>query len=338
METRANHIIIGLFTLGVTVGAFAFVWWFGGSFGSSSRNNYRVVFEDSVSGLTAGSTVLFNGITVGEVTKLQFSTIDPGKTEAVIAVNPQVPVRQDTKVRLEYAGLTGVASVMLEGGAPDAPALTAASDGGPPMLAALPGQMQNLMDQAKKMLARADGIMFNVEKFVDESRPQLTEAVGNIRTFSEGLAQIDPDKVRRIVDNAAAFSDVLARNTDNVDAMVADARSMIGRLNEASAKIDGVLSKASGLLGDGTSSGLFDEVKKTAESIRILSENLDKRTASLSSDMSKFTGQGLRDLSGLISSSRETLSGVDRVVRSLEQNPQRFLFGGGGVPEYAPAR
>lgn len=338
METRANHIIIGVFTLAVTAGAFAFVWWFGGSFGSTSRHNFRVVFADSVSGLTAGSTVLFNGITVGEVTKLQFSTVDPGKTEAVIAVDPQVPVRQDTKVRLEYAGLTGVASVMLEGGEPSAPALAEAPDGGPPVLSAMPGQMQNVLEQAKQMMARADGILFQVEKFVDESRPQLTESVGNIRTFSEGLAQIDPDKVRRIVDNAATFSDALARNTQNIDAIVADARSMIGRLNEASAKIDGVLSKASGLLGDGTSSGVFDEVKKTAESIRILSENLDKRTAALSNDMSQFTGKGLRDLSGLIDSGRETLAGVDRVVRNLEQNPQRFIFGGGGVPEYTPAR
>src|ERR1044071_7886273 len=104
METRANHIIIGLFTLGVTFAAFLFVWWFGGSFGASSRHNYRIVFEDSVSGLTAGSTVMFNGITVGEVTKLGFSTVDPGKTEATIAINPTVPVRQDTKARLESAG------------------------------------------------------------------------------------------------------------------------------------------------------------------------------------------------------------------------------------------
>ncbi len=337
METRANHIIIGLFTLAVTAGAFAFVWWFGGNF-EGARTTYRVVFSDSVSGLTRGSVVLFNGLGVGEVTDLGFSPTEPGKMNATIAVNSQVPVRQDTKAKLEYSGLTGVASVMLEGGKPDAPQLAAAPDGGPPVLVAIPSEMQNLMDAARKMLARADGIMFNVEQFVEEAKPKLTNSVTNIRTFSEGLAQIDPDKVRRIVDNAATFSDALARNTENVDGLVADARQMIGRLNEASVRVDSVLKKADGLLGDGTNAGVFDEVKKTAELIRILAENLDKRTASLSSDMSDFTGRGLRDLSGLIASGRETLSGVDRVVRNLEQNPQRFLFGGGGVPEYSRPR
>jgi len=337
METRANHIIIGLFTLLVTAGAFAFVWWFGGNF-NTNRETYRVVFSDSVSGLTPGSMVLFNGLSVGEVKSLVLSPTDPGKMIATIAVNGDVPVRQDTKVRLEYAGLTGVASVMLEGGKADAPALAAAPDGGAPLIIAEPGQMQNIMDAAKKMLTRADGILFQVERFVDESKPQLTEAVGNIRTFSEGLSQIDPEKVRQIVDNATTFSDALARNSQSIDLIVADARQMIARLNEASTRVDGVLAKADSLLGNGQDSGVFDEVRKTAESIRVLAENLDKRTASLSSDMSSFTGQGLRDLSGLIASGRETLASVDRVVRNLEQNPQRFLFGGGGVPDYTRSR
>jgi phospholipid/cholesterol/gamma-HCH transport system substrate-binding protein len=322
----------------VTFGAFVFVWWFGGNFGAADRVAYRVVFTDSVAGLTEGSTVLFNGLGVGEVTGLGFSASEPGRTFATLAVNSNVPVRTDTKARLEYSGLTGVASVMLEGGKADAPALAAAEDGGPPVITAMPSQMQNLMDGARKLMARADGILFQVEQFVTTAKPELEASVANIRTFSEGLSQIDPEKVRRIVDNAAEFSEVLARNTDNVDAMVADARVMIGRLNEASARVDGVLAKADSLLGNGEQSGVFEEVRKTAESIRILAENLDKRTASLSSDMSQFTGKGLRDLSGLIRSGQETLANVDRVVKNLESNPQRFLFGGGGVPEYSPTR
>ncbi len=337
METRANHIIIGLFTLIVTVSAFAFVWWFGGNF-EGSRTAYRVVFSDSIAGLTRGSSVLFNGLGVGEVTEIGFSAAEPGKMFATINVNEQVPVRQDTKARLEYSGLTGVASVMLEGGKGDAPALPAAEDGGAPVITAMPGQMQNLMDAAQKMLARADGVMFQVEQFVDTAKPQLEASVSNIKTFSEGLSAVEPEKVKQIVDNAVTFSDALARNSENVDAMIADARVMIEQLKGASARVDGVLAKADGLLGDGENSGVFDEVKKTAESIRILAENLDKRTASLSGDMSQFTGQGLRDLSGLIASGRETLANVDRVVRNLENNPQRFIFGGGGVPEYSPSR
>ena len=120
METRANHFLIGLFTLAVMFGGFGFVWWFSGKSDASNRTTYRVVFEGSVSGLVRGSTVLFNGLNVGEVTGIDFAPAEPGKIYSTIAVNQTVPVRADTKAQLEYQGLTGVASIMLQGGKADA--------------------------------------------------------------------------------------------------------------------------------------------------------------------------------------------------------------------------
>ena len=45
METRANYILIGLFTLAVVVGAFGFVYWFTNTSGAGLRTTYRVVFQ-----------------------------------------------------------------------------------------------------------------------------------------------------------------------------------------------------------------------------------------------------------------------------------------------------
>ncbi len=152
------------------------------------------------------------------------------------------------------------------------------------------------------------------------------------------VAAVDPEKIRKVVDNATLFSETLARNGPSVDEIVSDARELSDRLNKASVRVDGILQRANSLLGEGQNAGVFDEVREAAKSIRALSDNLDKRTASLSGDITKFTGTGLRDLSGLIANGRETLAGVDRVVRELERNPQRFLFGGGGVSDYSPRR
>jgi hypothetical protein len=52
---------------------------------------------------------------VGEVTDLRL-TDNPGQVAAMLAVNQATPVRADTRVTLEYAGLTGIASVSLKGG------------------------------------------------------------------------------------------------------------------------------------------------------------------------------------------------------------------------------
>ena len=77
METRANYALIGAFTLAVIVAAFGFVFWFSGGDKSQRRQPVRVVFSGSVSGLSKGSFVLFNGLRVGEVTDVGFVPDDP---------------------------------------------------------------------------------------------------------------------------------------------------------------------------------------------------------------------------------------------------------------------
>src|ERR1700740_3116505 len=95
-ETRANYVLIGLFTLAVIAGAFGFVLWFSTAGGAGERTNYRVVFDGSVSGLNTGASVLFNGIRVGEVTGLALDPASPRAVVAMVSVDKAVAVRKDT--------------------------------------------------------------------------------------------------------------------------------------------------------------------------------------------------------------------------------------------------
>ena len=117
METRANYVVTGAFTLAVIAGVFGFIFWFQNTGSGGERASYRVVFTGSVSGLRTGASVLFNGIRVGEVSGLALDAHDPRKVVATISVERAVPVRADTKVALAYQGLTGLAEVALTGGA-----------------------------------------------------------------------------------------------------------------------------------------------------------------------------------------------------------------------------
>src|SRR5258708_36739079 len=83
METRANYVLIGLFTLAVILGGFGFVYWFNTIGPAGDRAPYRIVFEGSVSGLRTGASVLFNGIRGGEFTALR---LDPATPPAVVAM------------------------------------------------------------------------------------------------------------------------------------------------------------------------------------------------------------------------------------------------------------
>ena len=115
METKANYALIGAFTLSVIAAAFGFVFWFSGGDKPSNRKVFRIVFSSSVTGLSRGAYVLFNGLRVGEVTKIDLAD-NPSFVYALVELDPRTPVKTDTRARLEYQGLTGVASVALTGG------------------------------------------------------------------------------------------------------------------------------------------------------------------------------------------------------------------------------
>src|ERR1700745_81245 len=100
METKASYIVTGAFTLAVIAGVFGFLYWVQNGTGGGERSVYRVVFAGSVSGLRPGAAVLFDGMRVGEVTRLALDPADPRRVEALIALDRATPVRADTKVTL----------------------------------------------------------------------------------------------------------------------------------------------------------------------------------------------------------------------------------------------
>jgi phospholipid/cholesterol/gamma-HCH transport system substrate-binding protein len=198
METRARYALIGLFMLAALVASFGFVYWLENAGGFGERETYRVRFQSPVSGLLVGSAVLFDGIKVGEVTDLALDAAEPGRVTATVAVVRGTPIRADTEVNVEFQGLTGGAAVALKGGSAGAPAVTA-NDGGVPLLIAPASAGQDWGELARQVLRRVDGIL------VDNAEP-VKSLIGNLDTFSQ----------------------VLARNSDRIDGILAGLERMTG--------------------------------------------------------------------------------------------------------------
>jgi phospholipid/cholesterol/gamma-HCH transport system substrate-binding protein len=193
METRAPFVVVGAFVLAAIAAVFGFVYWLHNTGGLGPRATYHVQFDGSVPGLLVGAAVLFNGIRVGEVTDLGLAPDNPRRVNATISVSSTTPVRSDTKVGLEFQGLTGVPVIALEGGK-----LLMNSDE-VPTLVAEPGAGQGMTQAARDALRRVDSVLA-------ENAEPLKNTIANLQVFSEGLA----------------------RNTGKLDGIVAGLEKMTG--------------------------------------------------------------------------------------------------------------
>jgi len=176
METRAPFIIVGAFVLAAVGAVFGFVFWLHNTAGTGSRTVHHVQFNGPVSGLLVGAAVLFDGIRVGEITHLSLVADKPQQVDATIAVTSGTPVHADTKVGLDFQGLTGVPVIALEGGKQTGVSTATQT------LVADPAAGQSMTQAARNALLRVDSVL------ADNAEP-LKSTIANLKIFSAGLAK-----------------------------------------------------------------------------------------------------------------------------------------------------
>ncbi|RVU20695.1 MlaD family protein [Methylobacterium oryzihabitans] len=360
METRANNLLIGAFTLLVIVLGFAFAFWLGGRASNQARLPVRIVFSGGVGGLAKGSVVTFNGIRVGEVTDVQLLPQDPRRVMALAALDPTTPLRADTRARLDMAMLTGIASISLVGGSADAPPLAANANDPLPTIFADASDIQDLMQSARAIAQRADDMLQRLDRVVAGNEGAINRTLANVETFSKTLSDsapaldalvkaVDGRKLGSLIDNADRFSAALAAaSPDGAPAPPPPpphARSLAAKLNASADRIDAVLKGAQSFLGSASGEqgrSAFTDIQEAAVSVRdagrafrLMSENLDKRTATLATSVSRLSGAGRREVQTLSTDGQRTLSTLNSAVRSIERDPSQVIFGGKpSLPEY----
>ncbi|MBA3486615.1 MAG: MCE family protein, partial [Lysobacter sp.] len=123
METKANYVLIGVFTLVVSLFLLLFALWAAKYSSERSWRAYMVIFNEPVTGLSEGSSVQYNGISVGTVQKLRLSRDDPRSVIALLRLQADAPVKTDTRAKISMTSLTGSPIIQLTGGSPESPAL-----------------------------------------------------------------------------------------------------------------------------------------------------------------------------------------------------------------------
>jgi phospholipid/cholesterol/gamma-HCH transport system substrate-binding protein len=342
METRANYALIGLFTLAVFAGMLGFVYWFASGRSDGQKASYRIVFTGSVSGLSRGSIVRFNGLRVGEVTAIDLVPSDPSRVMAIIEIDQKTPVKVDTRARLEYQGLTGQASVQLSGGTSEAPALTA-PDGGRPVIFADRSDFQDLLETAQRIAGRADSVLTSIEKVVTENQASISSTIRGVEVFAKALADnsagigaflanvgevsqrasslsarletlsvtaeellrsVDARSVNRTIANVESFTQALADNRTNIDGILGDGAVLAKRLSESTVRLDSALAE-------------IEKLAKAVDGEKIgrTVDNIDKFAGALGG-ATDTVNKVLRDVSIVTENLRSAAPKVDQVLQA----------------------
>src|SRR5271155_1538537 len=319
METRANYVLIGAFTLAAVVGAFLFVMWIAGYGSSGSHRSYQVVFGGSVSGLSNGANVSFNGIKVGEVTHLTFSRSDPHQVVADIDVNADAPIDRNTRARLETQGLTGGAVVALLGGATAGSPLVGQNGRPPVIYAGQSVQLQDIIDNVAALSTKATSVLDDADKIIADNAPTIHSALANIDQFSKALADnssgVDAalKSVGEIGKQIGPLAARLQTLSDDADRLVQSidtdqVRAIVDNVQSLSAKGVSVVDRADKLLADHS-----DSIHSTLQSADVFAKTLADNAPNVD-----VTLKNLAEIS-------KTVQPVVAQIQTLSENANRLI-------------
>ena len=346
METRANYVIVGIFTLAAILAAFAFVYWTAAIGDKGETTLLRVRIPGSASGLGRGSFVLFNGVKVGDVKRVYIDVDNPTVAIADTEIDRLTPITKSTQADIGLAGLTGQANIELKGADPKETKLLdqAEKEGKVAEIVANPSAVTNLLQTAQNIFTRADKVLTELEGFTKDVRGPLTQTVQNAQTFSDALAK-NADGIDKFLSSVSALSDELkgvsgkldgtlkaaegllnAVDKDKIKSIVANVDTVTANLKETSTQLDGVIKNVDTAVGsvndfakqtqgtlakvDGVLDGIDPaQVRAALANIQKASENADKAAADIAKVTDKFADRA---------------DDIDQTIKDARQLTQRL--------------
>lgn len=310
METRANYVLIGAFTIVVTVFGLLFALWAAKYSSDRSFQRYYVVFNEPVTGLTEGGSVQYNGISVGTIEALSLNPQDPRQVRALLKLDANAPVKVDTRAKLSQAGITGSPFIQLTGGSPNARPLVGSNGDDIPVILTEPSALQNIADTASRLVERLDQVLSpkNVQ--------HIEKTLANIENMTAALGGENGQKedLRAMIVNARQASEQLAATLKTTNRAMDDIdRQVIAQLPALMQRLD-------------TTLGRLDSAAGGADAI------LNENRAAINS----FANDGLAQLGPTLAELRALIRDLRRVTDGLGGGPARYLLGRDAPKEFEP--
>ncbi len=312
METRANHIWVGIVTL-LLLGALAafFVWL--AQINSGSEKQYDIFFKQSVEGLAKGSTVTFSGVPAGQVAEIVLWQKNPEFVRVRIKIDEQIPILQGTTATV-LGSFTGVSTIQLAGAVKNAPPIADAGPEGVPVIPTRPGGLGELLNNAPLLLER-------------------------LATLTERMSQVLSDNNLKSIEGILANSDTvsgnLARSTPQLEAAMGDLRGTLRQASQSLAAFERIAGSTQALV-DEEGRSIATDLRETLAAARQATAALETTVGRANAPMAQIDQRTLPEAEAALRELRATTRSLRELTDKLNQQGASALIGSPPLPDYKP--
>jgi phospholipid/cholesterol/gamma-HCH transport system substrate-binding protein len=300
MERNANYALVGLASTILITALIIFVVWLAQFSLNRDFDEYDIVFKGPVRGLSQGGEVHFNGIKVGEVTRIGLDKRDPTLVIARAKVTSDVPIRVDSYATLEPQGITGVNYVQITAGTPSKRLLKDTVPRGQ-----VP-RIRSERDALSDLLAGGGNVVSRAVEALDRVNRVLSDE--NIKRFNGAMSDIE-----------AVTAELRERK-----ALIADAQRTLQSADQAARQIRELAASGNTLVntdGKRTMAKLGD----AATQIEAAAQDLRSMMGKLEGPTGDFASNGLPQLTAAIGSLQQATDNLDRVLSEVQQDPRGLV-------------
>ena len=274
--------------------AFALAWL---SYDYLSYKRYQLVIQQSVSGLTTGAPVEFNGVVVGSVFKISFEPHHPNKIRVLLKVKNTTPITQGTLANLEISEV-----------------ITEKFTGFPYIFVALSDSGQNMNPLKIKGLENYATIpMMSQTDHAGKKNTALTRISHSLERSHSLLEPLFSDEniesLKQLAYSLKQVTNILSANSEKLNTILVNSAS-------ASKHVEPFL-----ISGNNAMDMLNTEVKPFLQSTN--------------ETMQMLKSQTLPKIYDLTSQLNNTLRQLQRLVKKINNNPS-VLLRGQALPKLGP--
>lgn len=306
METKANYVLIGAFTVAVMAAAFGFILWLAKTGMDQNVAHYDILFEGSVTGLNIAGDVRFQGVRVGQVTDIRIYEKDPKKVRVRIEIDGNTPVNSASLASLEFFGITGVLFVQISSGAADAAPLKKSSDSRYAIIPSKKSGLEAVFASAPRVLENAALLMERLRELVNDDNRQSIE---------------------NILNNAEMVSTRIAGKSDEIEELIDNANTATRQVADLTGRLDRLAGQAETTLNT--------DVRKLLAETTELADGLNSLVSDNREAINRFSERGLGEFASFVVEARALVITLDRVAQRMESDPARFFLGT-PASEYKP--